>query len=116
MLRINGINDDPHWGSGPVFECKLYYRAEQVLADLDRNDESNENESDDMDEDDISLTEALRQETPLDTYKEEKIEQLIRWHGENKARDKEVAEQVQIDYCNKIEAAENTGLVDEFVK
>ena len=31
MERIKGLNDDPEWGTGPLFEVKLYYRAETAL-------------------------------------------------------------------------------------
>lgn len=32
MKRIPGLTDDDDWKSGPLFECKLYYRAEEVIS------------------------------------------------------------------------------------
>ena len=126
MQRVKGLNDDPEWGTGPVFDLKLYYRAEATMSAPDNlnsnDDESNDdsmegdkmNTSDDLEG--LPLAEKLRDEMPLQEYKDEKIDQLHRWYQDCKAQDKDEAN-VRVQEAQKgIKNATSAQLVDDHLK
>jgi hypothetical protein len=127
MERIKGLNDDPEWGTGPLFEVKLYYRAETVLQ-KGRDDDLKLEESDDddiLDEDEesnieeiveVPLAEQLRDSMPLEEYKAEKIEQLHRWYQCCKVRDRDDGNARVTQTQSSIYTATSTEAVDDFLK
>ena len=47
MERINGLTDEKDWKGEPVFEKKLYYRAEHILKGLQLDNDDDDSMSDD---------------------------------------------------------------------
>ena len=127
MERIKGLNDDPEWGTGPVFDLKLYYRAEATMNeegitknedDDDENmkDSDADDTNDNMENADVSLADKLRDTMPLEAYKADKVDQLHRWYQECKALDKSEADARVIQVQKSIEEASTQAVVDEHLK
>jgi len=121
MMRIHGLNDDPQWGSGPVFECKLYYRAEDTVqrnTDGDGDGVEDMEDTDDENEHDNVSANDNTTNPPLHVYQQERITQIRIWHEEVKVTDanRNVAESVQRNYTQKIDAAMDIRSVDDVVK
>ena len=110
MERINGLKDDKDWKGDPVFEKKLYYRAENVV-----NGQGFGDDSDEMSEDE---NEEVVQNPPLSEYKTEKIDQVKQYHSELSVYipDPEEAEQRLRNVKNKIHLSESNSYVDDVVK
>mmetsp|Transcript_29458 Transcript_29458/g.71150 ORF Transcript_29458/g.71150 Transcript_29458/m.71150 type:complete len:732 (-) Transcript_29458:163-2358(-) len=110
MERINGLTDDKDWKGEPVFEKKLYYRAENIVSGHGCGDD----DSDDMSEDQNEPV----SNPPLDEYKTEKIEQVKQHHSELSVSviDPDEAEQRLRNVKNKICRSESIEDVDETVK
>jgi hypothetical protein len=115
MVRIPGLNDNPEWGTGPVFEYKLYYRADPV-------DENGEEEEKDVEEDDmadderIPLADRLCETVSLPEYKNEMLQQLLFWHVENRCSDKDEAQRMCNVCRDGIEAATTPKIFDSCIK
>ena len=111
MERINGLTDEKEWKGDPVFEKKLYYRAEHIVngGALDA----------DMSEDDMSEDEGKNDPSPvgLDEYKSEKVAQVEQYHADLSrcVMDEEEAEQLLRNTKNKIHLSSNVHDVDESV-
>lgn len=88
MERVPGLNDDPAWGTGPVFEYKLYYRRE-----TEDDDEEGEEMDDDDDGDNDSTPEVQQRVPPLGAYRVDRWRQVESWHGAHRCADAEVADQ-----------------------
>ena len=125
MERIKGLNDDPEWGTGPLFEVKLYYRAETALQNRSDDLELQEGDDDFLDEDEepntgeiveVPLAEQLRDLMPLEVYKAEKIEQLHRWYQCCKVRDRDDGNARVTQTQSSISAASSTQGVDDCLK
>lgn len=117
MKRVSGINDLPGWGTGPVFERKLYYR----IHDTENGSDSEENDMDEGEDnpDARDHEEVLRENTPLDSYKKEKLGQLDKWHSELTLGNPTTATEMQqtLTSCKDgIRAAQTTAIVDDQVK
>lgn len=110
MERINGLTDDKEWKGEPVFEQKLYYRAENIVSGQGLGDESDE-----MSEDE---NEEGVQNPPLNEYKAEKIYQVRQYYSELSMCivDPEEAEQRLRNVKNKIHLSESVEDVDDVVK
>lgn len=109
MERINGLTDDKHAKGNPLFESKLYYRAEDVINGV-------KNDSDD-DMSDGEEQEAV-QPPSLAEYKASKIEQVKQYHTELNMciEDQDDAAQLLLNTKNKISLSESIADVDESVK
>jgi len=133
MKRIPGLTDDDDWKSGPLFECKLYYRAEEVISGPtttnDDDDDSIEmetgQEGDAMSQnsnsdDDISLATKLREQVSLDDYRMEKIRQVTQYHIENKSLNPQMADEMLENCKSKIlncrRSITTRADIDELVK
>ena len=129
MERVKGLNDDPDWGTGPVFDLKLYYRAEATMRaeqdTLNINDNDDESSDDSIKDDKMNtsedleglpLAEKLRDEMPLQEYKDEKIDQLHRWYQDCKARDMDKAVVRVREAQRGIETATSAQMVDDRLK
>ena len=111
MDRIKGLTDDDEWKGGPLFEHKLYYRAEEVISgavDIEI----------DMEEDELedSYVGALRENVSLSDYKIEKINQVKQYNVENKAYNPEEGEELLLNCQKKIRLCDNSVDIDELVK
>jgi len=124
MERVKGLNDNLEWGTGPLFDMKLYYRAETVLeqgSDLSM-DEDYEDIADSDDElrgpetAEIPLADHLRDSMPLEEYKTEKIDQLHRWFQSCKARDRNEGNARVTQTQASIRDATSTEAVDDYLK
>ena len=122
MKRIHGLNDKDEWGTGPVFETKLYYRLDEATKprrsgvddnDVDLNDIAGD---DDDDDDNMPLAERLVAQMPLETYKDDKFKQLERWHQHHRAEDAEEAERKRSFAGDRIYGAVDVESVDKYVK
>ena len=113
MERINGLTEDKDWKGEPVFETKLYYRSEAVVTGQGFGDDS----YDGMSEDD-SEEEVVVQDSSLDEYKCEKIDQVKQYYSELSTfmADEEEAEQRLRNIKNKIHLSESIKDVDDVVK
>ena len=112
MERINGLTDDKALKGDPVFEKKLYYRAESVIHGNTLNDESEEKMSEEE--------EAEANNNPEQTLAEymiDKIEQINQYHSElnSSVPDEEEAEQLLRNVKNKIQLSESINDVDDSV-
>lgn len=118
MNRIKGLTDDDDWKGGPLFECKLYYRAEDIISGVaGQGDNDDLDMQDEMDDEPQDLASKLCQEgASLDEYKSEKINQIKQYHVENRALNPEEAEEMLKNCQNKIRMASNTLDIDELVK
>lgn len=127
MEKIAGLNDNPDWGTGPVFECKLYYRVQQMEEKSNDNKNSLEEEEEDIavdnddeameeEDDDIPLADRLRDSTPLQDYKMDKLLQLKQWHQENKCPDAHVADEAYNECREGIQRAQTSLAVDDCIK
>ena len=129
MERIKGLNDDPEWGTGPLFEVKLYYRAETALQkgrddlELGEGDDDDDDLLEEEDEEsnmeevvEVPLAELLRDRMLLEEYKAEKIEQLHRWYQCCKVRDRDAGNARVTQTQSSIHTAASTQAVDEFLK
>ena len=103
MQRITGINDDPGWGAGPVFEQKLYYRTPEEVVD---------------DDDQLpSLATKLLQKVPLDEYKAEKLKQLPNYHNHHQSNYDEMEADEKYTSCKHLlQIATDKTSVDAAIK
>ena len=74
-MERNGLTDDKDWKGEPVFEQKLYYRAESVVSGQGFGEELDDNMSDDENE-------GVFQIPSINDYKKEKIDQVQQYHLE----------------------------------
>ena len=121
MKRINGLNDKDEWGTGPVFETKLYYRLDSSSGAMGSNgmdpiDQMDDDAMDDDDSDDISLAEQLAAQMPIESYKDDRFQQLERWHRHHKAEDQEQAEMKRTFAADGIYGSVTIEGVDKHVK
>lgn len=114
MDRIKGLTDDDEWKGSPLFEHKLYYRAEEVISGAGMCAVDNEIDMEDELED--SYVGALRENMPLSDYKTEKISQVKQYNVENKAYNPEEAEELLHNCQKKIRLCDNIDDIDELVK
>ena len=110
MERINGLTDDKDWKGEPVFEQKLYYRAESVVSGQGFGEELDDNMSDDENE-------GVFQIPSMNDYKKEKIDQVQQYQLEldKYVVDPEEAEQRLRNVKNKIHLGESIEDVDDAV-
>jgi hypothetical protein len=110
MERINGLTDDKDWKGEPVFEQKLYYRAESVVSGQGFGEELDDNMSDDENE-------GVFQIPSMNDYKKEKIDQVQQYQLEldKYVVDPEEAEQRLRHVKNKIHLGESIEDVDDAV-
>jgi len=134
MKRIQGLIDDDDWKSGPLFECKLYYRAEKVLSGTTTTDVDDTNDDDDEIEmeaeqaadtisqnsaDEVSLATKLRDQVSLDDYRIEKSRQVTQYHIEYKSLNSQMADEMLENCRRKISSSDcctTRGDIDELVK
>jgi len=133
MQKVRGLNDDPAWEADPVFEVKLYYRPQPGAAPSqngDDDDDSMVNESggdnDSMDDEgDVPLADRLAAQMPLETYQQERCQQVDQWHrnfqcdpleGRYEQEQLEEAESERSLAMNAIQASTTVAQVDHFVK
>ena len=77
MERINGLSDEKDWKSEPVFEKKLYYRAEHILKGMKIDDDEDDEDDDGMsEEDDDDDNVAPSHNTTLAKYKDLMVEKI----------------------------------------
>jgi len=126
MERIKGLTDDDKWKGGPIFECKLYYRAEDVITTLDVDDNDDDDGGDNEEKDlEMSVKEQSHEDghddnnkviVSLETYKNEKINQVQQYHLENCAMRPEHADD-ELKVClHKIRSGQSVADVDEVVE
>ena len=110
MERINGLTDDKDWKGEPVFEQKLYYRAESVVSGQGFGEELDDNMSDDENE-------GVFQIPSMNDSKKEKIDQVQQYQLEldKYVVDPEEAEQRLRNVKNKIHLGESIEDVDDAV-
>jgi len=115
MERINGLTDDKQWKGDPVFEKKLYYRAESIVSGADINNSGDEMSEDDDDDEEVTADDVSP--VALAAYKEEKIHQVKQYHLDlcSHVADEEEAEQLLRNTKNKIYLSSNIRDVDESV-
>ena len=118
---INGLNDKDEWGTGPVFETKLYYRLDSSGGAMGSNcmdpiDQMDDDAMDDDDSDDIPLAEQLAAQMPIESYKDDRFQQLERWHRHHKAEDQEQAEMKRTFAADGIYGSVTIEGVDKHVK
>ena len=133
MDRIKGLTDDDDWKGGPLFECKMYYRAEDVISgvegDRDSDDEcelgtragtgTDQNMNMNMngeEEEEEEVASKLLQEVSLEAYKTETINQVKQYHVENMTANPEDAEDMLHNCQKKIRLCDNVKDVEELVK
>jgi len=112
MERINGLKDDKQWKGDPVFEKKLYYRAEKVV-----NGEGCDEDSDEMMSEDEN--EGANEECgSLNEYKTAKIDQVKQYYSDlnEYITDPEEAEERLRSVKNKIHMSQTNADVDDVVK
>lgn len=110
MERINGLTDDKQWKGDPVFEKKLYYRAEAIINGGGLDDSGDEmSEDEDIANDILAVT--------LADYKTEKLLQVDKYHLDlsHSVPDEEEAAQLLRNVKNKIHLSSNVHDVDESV-
>ena len=112
MERINGLTDEKISKGDPIFEKKLYYRAENVISGHGLGNDSDEMSEDEDDDNDVQTPSSLSE------YKTEKIEQVKQYVSELNSCivDPEEAEQRLRNVKNKIHLSESIGDVDAIVK
>eukprot|EP00804_Cyclotella_cryptica_P002447 CCRYP_019177-RA/>CCRYP_019177-RA protein AED:0.20 eAED:0.19 QI:0/-1/0/1/-1/1/1/0/742 len=111
MERINGLTDDKAFKGDPVFEKKLYYRAENIVHGKGLDDDIDDEMSEDED------NQGNNPDPMLDEYKTEKIEQVEQYYSDlsSYVADEEEAEQLLRNAKNKIYLSESIKDVDESV-
>ena len=118
MKRIVGLNDDEKRRSAPVFEYKLFYRAQTE----DVHDDIEEEDMDDMDDIEAesnntdNLTETLLHENNLNEFKNEKTNQLTNWHQTNTFKDPDEADLVLKNRIDSINEANTVEMIDHIVQ
>ena len=122
MKRINGLNEDETRRSAPIFEYKLYYRAEEEDANEDDMMDDEDDDEADMDADTSATTnaeptpaEALLNENDLVEYKQKKVEQVQNWHRNCTFEDEEEASLTLLNRLESINKAASVALVDSIV-
>ncbi len=115
MKRINGLNESDDCRAAPVFEYKLFYRAEAEIIDGVKNGEV-EMDSDDDDESEIPLSTTLLDINDLSEYKQKRIHQLRNWHQSFTFRDNEEGEFVLNNREMLINTADTVKKIDDVVQ
>jgi hypothetical protein len=70
MERIHGLSDGKDWKGEPVFEKKLYYRAEHIVKGLKIDGDEDDDDVMSEDEDDTDAGNGLPHNTTLAQYKD----------------------------------------------
>ena len=117
MERIHGLSDDKDWKGEPVFEKKLYYRAEHIVKGL----KIDGNDGDDVmseDEDDTDAHNGLPHNATLAQYKDLMVEKIQQHLGElKKIFPQDGDAESKIRFCvAKILRAESSQDIDEQVR
>ena len=120
MDRINGLKDDSEWKGAPVYEKKLYYRAENIVNGQGMGHDSDLGEEDDdiMDDENDNGATMFNQDIPLEEYKNEKINQAKQYHVEYIMYypDPEESAQHLRSCMNKIGNADSVEDIDDSLK
>ena len=123
MKRINGLNDQDEYRAAPLFEYKLYYRAEEeVINEEIMIDEENnimeENEEKDAEEgkSETPLSHQLLNVNSVAEYKKEKIHQITKWHKTSAFQDEDEANFVLENRVSFVNAAESVEIIDSIVQ
>jgi len=112
MNRIQGLTDNAECRGGPLFECKLYYRAEDVISGVGIKSDND----DDMDMDiECGIDREGDEDVSLGAYQIDKVNQVKQYHVENLA-DPQDAEEMLLKCQAKIKLSDNTQDIDELVK
>jgi hypothetical protein len=111
MERVNGLTDEKQWKGDPVFEKKLFYRAESIINGVKLDGMS----GDEMSEDEENTQDVSAVE--LAEYKAEKVSQVEQYHLDlsHCVADEEEAEQLLRNAKNKIHLSASKYDVDECV-
>jgi len=111
MERVKGLTDEDEWKGGPLFEYKLYYRAEETIM---ANEEEEGSISSGNNDDEMKKEEV---EDDLNAYKAEKIIQVTHHHVENMAASSPEEREKMLNNCHtKIKSCDSIKNVDEAVK
>ena len=114
MERINGLSDEKDWKGEPVFEKKLYYRAEHIIRG--RNVDGDEDD-DDMSEEDADDNIAPSHNTTLTEYKDLIIEKIQQHRPEMDTIFPQDDAEMKIRHCiTKIFQSESAQDVDDQVR
>jgi len=131
MTKIKGINDDKDMSTAPIFEYKLYYRAESLLFDVDNlGDETYMSDDDqddtimkddsqdigDDDDDNIPLAEKLQDVNSIQDYKKEKSGQVEKWHIATTFAKEDEAIEIYSKFGSAISSASTIKDVDDLVE
>merc|ERR1712161_117685 len=133
VQRMSGLKDEKGWKTDPLFQIKLYYRAQDVMFEgeggrrrvsgndvyMEEKEEEEKKEEEgcsmeggEMDEENIELADRLVKQQPFDDYRKEKIEQIKKIHDDNKASDAKEADTVFQDACKSLQTVQTTADVD----
>ncbi len=111
MRRINGLNDSKEYRAAPVFEYKLYYRAEEEVCGKVDSDDDDEMEEDGQ----VGKSETPLSNELLNEIKKEKIHQVTKWHETSTFDDPDEAKFVLENRVSFINAAETMEKVESIV-
>jgi hypothetical protein len=114
MERINGLSDRKDWKGEPVFEKKLYYRAEHIVKGLKIDGDEDD---DDMSEDDADDNVSPSHNTTLAKYKDLMVEKIQQHRPEMDKIFPPHDAEMKVCHCiTKIFQAESEQDVDDQVK
>eukprot|EP00986_Skeletonema_menzelii_P003077 scaffold902_cov146-Skeletonema_menzelii.AAC.2 len=120
MERIKGLSDEKDWKGEPVFEKKLYYRAEHIVRGLkiDGDDDGDDVMSEEEDDDVTSAGNGLPHNTTLAKYKDLMVEKVQQHRPEmDKIFPQDGDAEMKIRDCiAKIFRAESAQDVDDQVR
>mmetsp|Transcript_9491 Transcript_9491/g.19084 ORF Transcript_9491/g.19084 Transcript_9491/m.19084 type:complete len:759 (-) Transcript_9491:2242-4518(-) len=116
MERIHGLSDEKDWKGEPVFEKKLYYRAEHIVKRLkmdgDEDDDDVMSEEDNADDDD-----GPSHNTTLAKYKDLMVEKVQQHRPEMDRVFPQDDAEMKIRHCIvKIYGAESAQDVDDQIR
>jgi len=115
MKRINGLNESDDCRTAPVFEYKLFYRAEAEITDTDKNSGGEMMDSDFDGEHEISKLQVL-DANELSDYRQKRILQVRNWHQSFTFSDNEEAEFVLNNRIFLINGADSVKKIDDVVE
>jgi len=118
MQRIDGLKDGDV-RAAPVFECKLYYRSEDVLLDNDTGVDDgmmNTMETEGMEENEQHATSTSSSSSSLQLYKEEVLKKISNWHSDHPMEDVHDAVDMLTKAKSHITRASNQDEVDSALK
>jgi hypothetical protein len=116
MKRINGLNDDESRRAAPVFEYKLYYRAESEFKDKDELVEDDDDDDDDVDirtEKTSDRIQFMVNDNEINEYKNEVIQQINNLHLTHQSQDHDEARLVLQSKLESISKATTNKEVDD---